>query len=84
MKWCAGALVHWQINITSITVKRDHNHAYLIYGYLGDSVLVQGEGTYGFQQFYADGKAGDFFTHAPQGMTRVLDFKLLGLKRAGS
>jgi len=27
---------------------------------------------------------GDFFTHAPQGMTRVLDFKLLGLKRAGS
>jgi len=68
----------------SLIVKADHNHAYRIYGYLGDSVLVQSEGTYGFQQIYADGKMGEYYTHAPSGMTRVVDFKRLGLKRASS
>ena len=66
----------------SLIVKRDNNHAYRIWGYLGDSVLVQGDKVYGYQQIFRDGKLGAFFVRPPEGMTRVVDFKQLGLKRA--
>ncbi len=47
-----------------------------------DSVLVQGDKVYGYQQIFRDGKLGAFFVRPPEGMTRVVDFKQLGLKRA--
>ncbi len=65
-----------------LVVKKDHNHAYRICGYLGDSVLVQHEGQYGYLQFFRDGKPGELFSRMPQGTTPVLVPNRLGLQRA--
>jgi len=65
-----------------LVVKRDRNHAYHICGYLGDSVLVQSDERLGYQQIFLDGKKGELFASAPQGMTRVLNAKVMGLERA--
>ena len=64
-----------------LIVKRDHNHAYRICGYLGASAIVQSEREYGFLQIFHDGRVGEHFAHAPKEMCRVPDFKLLGLRK---
>lgn len=64
-----------------LVVKRDHNHAYHIHGFLGDSVIVQCEKNYGYQQIFRDGKVGEYYTKAPEGMRRLPDFGLLGLQK---
>ena len=64
-----------------LVVKKDHNHAYKICGYLGDSVLVQNERQYGFLQFFRDGKKGELFARMPQGATPVLIPHRLGLQK---
>lgn len=64
-----------------LVVKNDHNHAYKICGYLNDTVLVQNENSYGYQQFFPNGKKGAFFPRMPQGSTPVLVPSRLKLQR---
>jgi len=67
-----------------LVVKQDHNHSYRICGYLDDSILVQGEEQFGYQQFFLNGKKGNFFTRMPQGTTPMLVPLRLGLQRVMS
>jgi hypothetical protein len=64
-----------------LVVKNDHNHAYRICGYVGDSIVVQSENSYGFMKIGPDGKKGVALSSTPPGMTKVFDSRLLGLKR---
>ena len=64
-----------------LVVKKDHNHAYRICGYLDDSVLVRSEQELGYQQIYLNGKKGTCYPRIPQGTSRVLNARRLGLKR---
>jgi hypothetical protein len=67
-----------------LVVKKDHNHAYRICGYLDDSVLVRSEQELGYQQIYLNGKKGTCYPRIPQGTSRVLNARRLGLKRPAS
>ena len=64
-----------------LVVKRDKNHSYRISGYLDDSVVVESEGQYGYQQIMLNGRMGQHFSRLPQGMSRVANHRLLGLRR---
>lgn len=64
-----------------LIVKGDHNHSYSICGYMDDSILVRSDEQYGYQQIFLNGKKGRLFKSIPQGITRVLNAKQLGLKR---
>ena len=64
-----------------LIVKKDHNHAYAICAYLEDSVLVRSEDRTGFQQIMGNGKKGTFYYHLPQGASRILDQRSLGVNR---
>lgn len=65
-----------------LIVKKDHNHAYTIKAFLPDSVLVQQEGGYGYQQIFMDGKKGEVFrTIPPNAKPSIFQVRLEGLKR---
>ena len=64
-----------------LVVKRDKNHAYRIRGYLEDSVLVESEGQYGYQQIMLNGKKGQFYSRLPNESTRIFNALQLGLRR---
>ena len=66
-----------------LVVKRDHNHSYHISGYLGDSILVESEDKYGYQQIMPDGRKGNTFAHLPLEVKRIADHRRLGLHRVG-
>ena len=65
-----------------LVVKKDKNHSYRISGYLTDSVLVESEERYGYQQIMLDGRKGDFYGRMPKESTRVFNAARLGLQRA--
>ena len=65
-----------------LVVKKDHNHAYQIKGFLPDSILVQSEEQYGYQQFFTDGRKGQYFRSLPADAKRsIFQVWQLGLKR---
>ena len=64
-----------------LVVKRDHNHSYRIKGFLGDSVVVESEEQYGFQQIWPNGRKGQHLNRFPNEASRVFDFRRLGLQR---
>lgn len=65
-----------------LVVKNDRNHAYRICGFLPGSVLVQSEGTSGYQQIYTDGRKGHLFNSLPPEAKRsILQVQQLGLRR---
>ena len=64
-----------------LVVKHDNNHAYRICGYLGDSILVQDEEKFGYQQIFRDGKKGEQYRSMPQNATRIMNQQRLGLQR---
>ena len=64
-----------------LVVKKDKNHAYRIKGYLGDSVLVESEERYGYQQIGMNGKKGQFYNRLPNECTRIFNATRLGLRR---
>lgn len=64
-----------------LVVKTDRNHSYRIKGYLSDSVLVESEEQYGFQQIMLDGRMGQFYSRMPSESTRTFNATLLGLQR---
>ncbi len=67
-----------------LIVKKDHNHAYQIKGFLPDSILVKEEGGCGYQQFFTDGKKGLVFRALPPETKRSLfQVQMLGLERPG-
>ena len=67
-----------------LVVKKDKNHAYRIRGYLDDSVLVEAEDGYGFQQIMTDGRMGLLYGKIPDGTTRIFNAMQLGLRRVQS
>ena len=67
-----------------LIVKRDKNHSYRIKGYLTDSVLVESDEDYGYQQIFPDGKKGKLFRKMPEGYKRVMNMGILGLQRVKS
>jgi hypothetical protein len=65
-----------------LIVKTDRNHAYHITAFLPDSVLVDSEEGYGYQQFFTDGKKGKLYMSIPSDSKRtILQVRQLGLKR---
>ena len=62
-----------------LVVKKDKNHSYRIRGYLGDSLLVESEERYGYQQIMLDGKKGLFYDRLPTDTIRVVNLRKLGL-----
>lgn len=64
-----------------LVVKKDHNHSYRIKGYLDDSVLVECEERYGYQQIMLNGRKGVFYGRLPDESTRVFNARKLGLQR---
>lgn len=64
-----------------LVVKHDHNHSYRISGYLDDSVLVESDVQYGYQQIMLNGEMGQHFNHLPAGVSRALNHRRLGLQR---
>ena len=64
-----------------LVVKKDKNHSYRIKGYLGDSVLVESEEKYGYQQIMLNGKMGLFYNRLPNNLTHTFNALQLGLKR---
>ena len=67
-----------------LVIKKDHNHAYLIKGFLPDSIIVQEEGGYGYQQFFTNGKKGQRFSSLPREVkTSIFQVQMLGLHRPG-
>ena len=67
-----------------LIVKRDKNHSYRISGYLDDSVLVESDEGYGYQQIFPNGRKGQLFRKMPEGYKRAMDIGQLGLKRVRS
>ena len=65
-----------------LVVKKDKNHSYRIRGYLPDSILVECEEQYGYQQIMLNGQKGQLYSRMPNDSTRVLNAMQLGLKRA--
>ena len=65
-----------------LIVKKDHNHAYQIKGFLPDSILVQEEGGYGYLQIFKDGRKGQLFRSLPPETKRsIFQVQMLGLER---
>ena len=64
-----------------LVVKTDRNHSYRIKGYLDNSVLVESEDQYGFQQIMLDGRMGQLYSRMPSESTRTFNATLLGLQR---
>ena len=64
-----------------LVVKTDKNHSYRIKGYLDNSVLVESEEQYGFQQIMSNGKMGQFYSKMPNDSTRIFNATQLGLRR---
>ena len=64
-----------------LVVKKDKNHAYRIRGYLDDSVLVEAEERFGYQQIMLDGKKGQLYGRMPNESTCVFNATRLGLRR---
>ena len=65
-----------------LIVKKDHNHAYQIKGFLPDSILVQEEGGYGYLQFFTDGRRGQHFAALPiEAKRSIFQVQMLGLER---
>ena len=64
-----------------LVIKSDHNHSYRICGYLDDSILVQDEDKFGYQQFFKNGRKGIFFTRMPAEATQVFIPNRFGLQR---
>ena len=64
-----------------LVVKRDKNHAYRISGYMDESILVENEERYGYQQIMLDGTKGECFTRLPKEATRIADHRRLGLQK---
>ena len=64
-----------------LVVKKDRNHSYRIKGYLGDSILVECEDRYGYEQIMPDGRKGKFFTRFPKEATHIVNHRLLGLQK---
>ena len=64
-----------------LVVKRDHNHSYRIKGFLDDSVLVESDEQYGFQQIWPNGRKGQHLNRLPKEASRVFDFRRFGLQR---
>ena len=64
-----------------LVVKRDHNHSYRIKGFLDDSVLVESDEQYGFQQIWPNGRKGQHLNRFPKEASRVFDFRRFGLQR---
>jgi hypothetical protein len=64
-----------------LVVKADQNHAYHICAFLDDSVLVQNEDGYGYQQFYMDGSKGTLYKSIPPNARRSIFQVQLGLQR---
>jgi len=64
-----------------LIVKHDKNHSYHICGYLDNSVLVNSDEQYGYQQIWLDGQKGKLFASLPRGVSRILNAKQLGLQR---
>ena len=50
-------------------------------GYLDDSIVVESDEGYGFQQFFTDGRKGELFAARPKGMSKLLNWDRLGLMR---
>ena len=67
-----------------LVVKKDKNHSYRIKGYLGDSVLVECEGCYGYQQIMLNGKKGQFYSRLPNESKTTVNAMQLGLQRVQS
>ena len=66
-----------------LIVKKDKNHSYRISGYLDDSVLVESDEQYGYQQIFPDGKKGKLFRSMPAGYSRIMNVSKLGVQRVG-
>ncbi|MCH5311288.1 MAG: DEAD/DEAH box helicase [Prevotella sp.] len=64
-----------------LVVKKDKNHSYRIKGYLGDSVLVECEERYGYQQIMLNGKKGQFYSSMPNESTHIFNAMQLRLQR---
>ena len=64
-----------------LVVKHDKNHAYRIRGYLGDSILVECEDRYGYDQIMLNGKKGQYYSKLPADHTRTFNATRLGLRR---
>ena len=64
-----------------LIVKKDKNHSYRIRGYLGDSVLIECEERYGYEQVMLDGRKGQFYSRLPSESTRAFNAMQLGLQR---
>ena len=67
-----------------LIVKKDRNHSYHISGYLDDSILVESDEDFGYQQIFPDGKKGQLFRRMPDGYSRVMNSSRLGLQRVKS
>ena len=64
-----------------LVVKGDKNHCYHICGYLADSIVVESDEGYGFQQFFPDGRKGEFYAARPKSMGKLLNWDCLDLRR---
>ena len=64
-----------------LIVKKDRNHSYRISGYLDDSILVESDEDFGYQQIFLDGRKGQLFRRMPDGYSRVMNSSRLGLQR---
>ena len=64
-----------------LIVKRDRNHSYRISGYLDDSVLVENDEGFGYQQIFPNGRKGQLFSSMPKGYRRAINMGRLGLRR---
>ena len=72
------------LNKKHLVVRKDHNHAYNICGYLGDSIIVKNDRSYGYLQIFSDGTTGKTYTRLPEEMMLSTDYKLLGVKPIGN
>ncbi|MBR1379344.1 MAG: DEAD/DEAH box helicase [Bacteroidaceae bacterium] len=64
-----------------LVVKRDKNHSYRISGYLDDSVVVESEGQYGYEQIMLNGSKGQHFSSLPKEVSRIANHRRMGLQR---
>ena len=64
-----------------LIVKKDKNHSYRIKCYFGDSILVESDEDFGYQQIFLDGRKGELFKRLPDGSSRVMDNSRLRLQR---
>ncbi|MBQ4276885.1 MAG: hypothetical protein II750_02145, partial [Bacteroidaceae bacterium] len=64
-----------------LVVKCDKNHSYRISGYLDDSVVVESEGQYGYEQIMLNGSKGQHFSSLPKEVSRIANHRRMGLQR---